>query len=313
METMNNLSIAVLIPCFNEEEAIGTVVSDFKAAIPGASIYAYDNNSNDNTIEVARKAGALIGSESKQGKGNVVRRMFADIEADIYVLVDGDDTYDASSINSAISLLVENNLDMINISREETGQAAYRRGHRFGNAMLTNIVRMIFGRHIKDMLSGYRVFSRRYVKTFPTSSSGFEIETELTVHALELDMPITEMKAPYKERPEGSFSKLSTYKDGIRILKTIGRLVKDERPMLTFLSISAVFFLLSIWLGFGIIIEFMQTGLVPRLPTAVLSVGLMLLSSLSLACGMILDTVTQGRRETKRLFYLNQSYMNKKS
>lgn len=304
---MSDLNIAVLIPCYNEAAAIGKVVSDFKKALPGAAVYVYDNNSTDNTVVVAKEAGALIGKENLQGKGNVVRRMFADIDTDVYVLVDGDDTYDAVSAANAVSLLMSEQLDMINISRDESSLDAYRPGHRWGNVMLTSIVRMIFGRHIKDMLSGYRVFSRRYVKSFPTTSTGFEIETELTVHALELGMPISEIGAPYKERPEGSLSKLSTYKDGFRILKTIGRLVKDERPLLTFVIISCLLFLLSVGFGFTVIVEFMETGLVPKLPTAVLSVGLMILSFLSLVCGMVLDTVTQGRREFKRLFYLNQT------
>jgi glycosyltransferase involved in cell wall biosynthesis len=297
--------IAVLIPCYNEEAAIATVVADFKKALPSALIYVYDNNSKDRTVEVAREAGAIVRTEPLQGKGNVVRRMFADIEADVYVLVDGDATYDAPSAPVMIRNLMENSLDMVNGARITNITEAYRPGHRFGNWLLTSMVSWIFGNRFKDMLSGYRVMSRRYVKSFPALSVGFETETELTVHALELRMPTAEMTTPYKDRPEGSVSKLSTFKDGFRILWTILVLVKEERPMQFFSILSAALAFFSILLACPILSEYFETGLVPRLPTAVLSMGIMILSFLCLFCGLILDTVTRGRCEMKRMRYLN--------
>ncbi len=296
--------IAVLVPCYNEEAAIEAVVRDFKAALPQATIYVYDNNSKDRTREVAAAAGAVVRGEPLQGKGNVVRRMFADIEADVYVMVDGDATYHAASAPKLITHLISEKLDMVNGARVETAEAAYRPGHRFGNALLTTMVTVVFGKRTTDMLSGYRVFSRRFVKTFPALSRGFEIETELTVHALELGMPIGEIATPYKERPPGSVSKLSTYKDGFRILWMIGKLVKEERPMQSFTITAAVLALIAAALVWPVMITFMQTGLVPRLPTAVLAMGIMLLAFLALTCGVILETVTRGRREMKRLRYL---------
>jgi glycosyltransferase involved in cell wall biosynthesis len=297
--------IAILIPCYNEEAAISKVVTDFRRALPTADIYVYDNNSRDRTKEVARAAGAIVRTETLQGKGNVMRRMFADIEADIYVLVDGDDTYDASIAPRMVQMLIDDTLDMVNGARVTDIQKAYRPGHRFGNWMLTSMVRQIFGDRIRDMLSGYRVFSRRYVKSFPALSSGFETETELTVHALELRMPITEIATPYKDRPEGSVSKLSTFKDGFRILWTIIVLVKEERPIQFFSLFAAFLMVFSLTLAAPILIEYAQTGLVPRLPTAVLSMGMMIFGFLSLTCGMVLDTVTRSRREMKRMRYLN--------
>ncbi|MDX9690096.1 MAG: glycosyltransferase [Proteobacteria bacterium] len=299
------LRTAVLIPCYNEEAAITSVINDFRRALPDAQIYVFDNNSKDKTIEVARAAGAIVRSEPLQGKGNVVRRMFADIEADIYVLVDGDATYDAASAPIMIKRLLDNQLDMVNGARVTEIEKAYRPGHRFGNWLLTSMVSWIFGNRFKDMLSGYRVFSRRYVKSFPALAAGFETETELTVHALELRMPIEEMATPYKDRPEGSTSKLSTFKDGFRILWTILVLVKEEKPMQFFSLIGAILGLIAIILFLPILEEFFQTGLVPRLPTAILSMGLMGMASLSFACGLILDTVTRGRCEMKRMRYLN--------
>jgi glycosyltransferase involved in cell wall biosynthesis len=296
--------IAVLVPCFNEEAAVGAVVRDFQRALPQATVYVYDNNSTDRTSEVAHAAGAVVRFESLKGKGNVVRRMFADIEADIYVMVDGDDTYHAASAPKLIAALVERQLDMVNGARTTTIEAAYRPGHRLGNVLLTGLVTAIFGKRTADMLSGYRVFSRRFVKTFPALSSGFEIETELTVHALELRMPIGEIATPYKDRPAGSQSKLSTFKDGFRILWMIGKLVKEERPMQFFALIALALALVSVGLAWPVVTTFISTGLVPRLPTAVLAMGLMILSFLSLACGLILETVTRGRREMKRLRYL---------
>ncbi len=298
-------NIAVLIPCYNEEAAIGKVVDDFRRILPQAAIYVYDNNSRDRTVEVARAAGAIIRIETLQGKGNVVRRMFADVEADMYVLVDGDDTYDATSAPKMIEALLAGPLDMVNGSRVTNIEKAYRPGHRFGNWLLTHMVAWIFGNRIHDMLSGYRVMSRRYVKSFPALAAGFETETELTVHALELRMPITEMATPYKDRPEGSVSKLSTFRDGFRILWTILVLVKEERPMQFFSLLAAFLAIVSVVLAVPIFIEFAETGLVPRFPTAILAMGLMILGFLSLTCGLVLDTVTRGRREMKRMRYLN--------
>ncbi len=300
----SSLGIAVLVPCYNEEAAIGVVVQDFRRVLPTATIYVYDNNSKDRTVEVARAAGAVVRREPLQGKGSVVRRMFADIEADLYVLVDGDDTYHAASAPMLIRRLLDEQLDMVNGARVTEIQAAYRPGHRFGNVLLTTLVARIFGNRIGDMLSGYRVFSRRFVKSFPVLSSGFEIETELTVHALELKMPVAEVSTPYKDRPEGSESKLRTFRDGFRILGTILILVKEERPMAFFSAIFAILTTISILLAWPVVTTFMHTGLVPRLPTAVLATGTMLLAFLSLACGVILDTVTRGRREMKRMRYL---------
>jgi len=296
--------IAVMVPCYNEETAIAQVVRDFRSALPSAAIYVYDNNSKDRTVEVARAAGAVVCTEPLQGKGNVVRRMFADIEADIYVLVDGDDTYDAASAPALIRRLVDDQLDMVNGARVTEIQAAYRPGHRFGNALLTTMVAKVFGDRIGDMLSGYRVFSRRFVKSFPALSSGFEIETELTVHALELALPVAEVQTPYKDRPAGSTSKLRTFHDGFRILGTILVLIKEERPLLFFTSLAALLGTVSVVLIWPVLITFLHTGLVPRLPTAVLAMGIMLLGFLSLACGLILDTVTRGRKEMKRMRYL---------
>lgn len=298
-------TIAVLIPCYNEEAAIGKVVQDFRAALPDAIVYVYDNNSKDRTVEVARAAGAVVRREPLQGKGNVMRRMFADIEADVYVLVDGDDTYHAASAPELVKRLWDEQLDMVNGARVTEIVAAYRPGHRFGNLVLTGMVAKIFGSRIGDMLSGYRVFSRRFVKSFPALASGFETETELTVHALELRMPIAEVKTPYKDRPPGSHSKLNTIRDGIRILRTIIILVKEERPLPFFSAAFGLLALLSMILGVPVIATYFETGLVPRFPTALLATGLMLLAFLSLTCGLILDTVTHGRREAKRMSYLS--------
>ncbi len=296
--------IAVLVPCYNEEVAIPRVVADFRAALPEAVVYVYDNNSSDRTAAVARAAGAEVRLETLQGKGHVIRRMFADIDADLYVLVDGDDTYDASAAPAMVRLALDHGFDMVNGTRVTDIEAAYRPGHRLGNLVLTGIVRIIFGDRITDMLSGYRVFSRRFVKSFPALSSGFETETEFTVHALELRMPVGELPTRYKDRPEGSVSKLRTYSDGIRILRTIMILVKEERPLAFFTVVAGVFFLLGLVLSVPLILSYVQTGLVPRLPTAVLVVGLMMLSALSLTCGLILDSVSRGRKEIKQLAYL---------
>jgi hypothetical protein len=296
--------IAVIIPCYNEEIAIPKVVADFRAALPEAVIYVYDNNSADRTAEVARAAGAVVRREMLQGKGNVIRRAFADVDADIYVLVDGDDTYEAAAAPGMVAMLRQDALDMVNGARVTEIQAAYRPGHRLGNVVLTGMVRTVFGDRISDMLSGYRVFSRRFVKSFPALAGGFETETEFTVHALDLRMPVGEVRTTYKDRPPGSTSKLRTYSDGVRILRTIVVLVKEERPLQFFsicgLSLAAV----AILLGVPVVAEFVRTGLVPRLPTAVLATGLMLVAALSFACGLVLDSVSRGRKEIKRLAYL---------
>ena len=301
----SQLRLAVLVPCFNEAKSVGQVVDAFRTALPTAEIFVYDNNSTDRTVEVARATGAIVRTEPLQGKGNVVRRMFADIDADIYVLVDGDDTYEAEAAPKLIDLLVDEGLDMVTGCRVTEVKEAYRPGHRFGNWMLTNLVTGIFGRRTKDMLSGYRVFSRRFVKSFPALSRGFEIETELTVHALELRMPIADCDTVYTDRLPGSESKLRTFKDGFRILRLILSLVKEERPLQFFSIISAVLVVVALLLGYPILIEFLETKLVPRLPTAVLAASIVVIAVLSFVAGIILDTVTLGRREMKRLQYLS--------
>ncbi len=296
--------VAVLLPCYNEAAAIAQTVADFRAALPDAAIYVYDNNSTDRTAEIAAAAGAIVRTERMQGKGNVVRRMFADVEADIYVMADGDATYEAAAAPGLIDLLVSDQLDMVVGARKSEVEAAYRRGHRFGNAMLTGMLAWLFGRSFTDILSGYRVFSRRFVKSFPVLSEGFEIETEISVHALELRMPVAERITAYAARPEGSESKLSTYRDGWRILKTILMLFRIEKPMAFFGLIGAALALAAILLSIPLFLTYLQTGLVPRLPTAVLATGLMLVAFLSWVCGLILDTVVRGRREMRRLAYL---------
>jgi len=298
------MKIAVLVPCYNEEAAIATVVEDFRAALPGATIYVYDNNSKDQTAARAREAGAVVRNESRQGKGNVVRRMFADIEADIYVLVDGDATYDAGASPRMISAMLAQGADLLTARRIHTEAGAYRPGHVLGNRLLTGLTALLFNVHLSDMLSGYRVFSRRFVKSFPFTAEGFAIETELTVHAVRLMMPMAEMDTRYKERPVGSVSKLNTYADGFRILGTIGYLVREERPLVFFATIAFLFAAVAAVIGAPVVSEYLHTGLVPRLPTAVLATGLMVIAFLSLTCGLILDTVTRGRWEAKRMAYL---------
>ena len=296
--------LAVLIPCFNEETAIARVVTDFRAELPEAAIYVYDNNSTDRTLEVARSAGALVRRETHQGKGNVVRRMFADVEADIYVLVDGDATYDAASARALIARLIEDRLDMVVAARVEEEAQAYRPGHRAGNRLFTGFFASVFDATFTDILSGYRVFSRRFVKSFPVLSRGFEIETELSVHALELDLPVGEVPTPYYARPEGSTSKLSTWRDGLRILFTIVGLYRSERPLTFFSAIGVALAALSVVLSVPIFVTYFEEGIVLRVPTAILSTGLMLLAFLSIVAGLVLDTVTRGRREMKLIAYL---------
>jgi glycosyltransferase involved in cell wall biosynthesis len=302
----SSLRIAVLVPCYNEEAAVAAVVRGFRQALPTATVYVYDNNSRDRTIAVAREAGAEVRSERRQGKGHVVRRMFADIDADVYVLVDGDATYDAPSAPRMIERLLGEHLDMVVGLRVDQDQAAYRMGHRTGNWMLTRFLAEVFGQAFKDILSGYRVFSRRFVKSFPVLSDGFEIETELSVHALELALPVAEVETPYYARPEGSISKLNTWRDGFRILNTILKLYRSEKPLRFFTAIGIFLALLSIGFAVPILVTFIETGLVPRLPTAVLSMGLMIVALLSVSSGLVLDTVTRGRREMKLLAYLSQ-------
>lgn len=304
MSALAGQRIAVLVPCYNEALTIGAIIRDFQACLPGADIYVFDNNSSDDTAAIARAGGAIVRSVLLQGKGNVIRRMFADVEADLYIMVDGDDTYDASVAPQMAQRLVDEGLDMLVGSRVTSEQEAYRFGHRFGNRLLTGCVATLFGRSFSDMLSGYRVFSRRYVKSFAAHSTGFETETELTVHALELRMPVGEVETRYKSRPEGSSSKLSTYRDGARILLMIVRLFKTEKPLTFFSAGAALCMLLAFVLAIPIFETYLQTGLVPRMPTALLCTALTLFGIILLSCGLVLDTVTKGRIEQKRFAYL---------
>jgi glycosyltransferase involved in cell wall biosynthesis len=299
--------VAVLVPCRNEAVAVGRVVADFRAALPGATVYVYDNGSTDDTGAIAREAGAVVRREGRPGKGGVVRRMFAEVEADVYVLVDGDATYDAARAPELVARLVGDGLDMVTAVREHQDPAAYRRGHAFGNRMLNALLGVLFGEEPADMLSGYRVLSRRFVKSFPAQSQRFEIETETTVHALELRVPTAEVPTRYLARPSGSASKLHTYRDGARILVAIALLFRDVKPLLFFSWLAALLAAVGLTLGAEVVVEFMQTGLVRRLPTAVLATGLMLLAALSLAAGVILGSVARGRLEAKRLAYLAAS------
>ena len=301
----DRLRIAVLLPCYNEEAAIAQTIAGFRASLPDATIYVYDNNSADRTRDVAAGAGAVVRTERMQGKGHVVRRMFADIEADVYVMADGDATYDAAAAPELVRCLIEEQLDMVVGARKSEVEQAYRRGHRFGNRLLTGMLARIFGRTFTDILSGYRVFSRRFVKSFPALARGFETETEISVHALELAVPVAEIVTAYAARPEGSESKLSTWRDGWRILSTILHLFRIERPVLFYGGIAMALAGLALVLAIPLAITFAQTGLVPRFPTAILVTGLMILASMSFAVGLILDTVVRGRREVRRLHYLS--------
>jgi glycosyltransferase involved in cell wall biosynthesis len=297
--------IAVLVPCRNEAATVAAVVAGFRNALPDAVVHVYDNGSSDGTGDAARRAGAIVRAEPRPGKGGVVRRMLGEIDADIYVIVDGDATYDAASAPRMIAELVANDLDMVTAIRDEQGDgAAYRRGHRFGNRAFNALLGMLFGARPGDMLSGFRVLSRRFAKSFPATSRGFEIETELTVHALAQRLPTSEIRTPYFERPAGSQSKLSTYRDGLRILWMTVSLYRDERPLSFFGMFALAFAAIGLVLGGSVVVEYMETHLVPRFPTAILATGLMLLSFLSLACGLILHNVARGQREMKRLAYL---------
>nr|WP_294850204.1 glycosyltransferase family 2 protein [uncultured Sphingomonas sp.] len=302
---MDSVRIAVVLPCYNEEAAIAETVAGFRAALPSATIYVYDNNSSDRTVEIARTAGAVVRSETMQGKGNVVRRMFADVDADVYVMADGDLTYDPKAAPGMVEMLIDQQLDMIVGTRQHEVADAYRGGHVLGNKVFTGLLSGLFGRSFTDIFSGYRVFSRRFVKSFPVLSAGFEIETEISVHALELRMPVGEVPTAYGARPEGSASKLSTYRDGWRILKTIGTLYRIERPVLFYGSIGALLLAIAVLLAVPLILTYVDTGLVPRFPTAVLATGMTIIAVLCFFAGLILDTVTRGRREVRRLAYLS--------
>lgn len=299
--------IAVLLPCFNEEATIGETVAGFRRALPGAVVYVYDNNSRDRTCTIAAEAGAIVRAERQQGKGHVVRRMFADIEADVYIMADGDLTYDPASAQAMVELLIADQLDMVVGTRKHQEAEAYRGGHVLGNRIFTGLLARLFGKSFSDIFSGYRVFSRRFVKSFPVLSSGFEIETEMSVHALELRMPVGEVESRYLARPEGSDSKLSTYRDGWRILKTIATLYRIERPVLFFGLIGALLLAAALILSVPLIVTYAETGLVPRFPTAILITGMVIIAVLCFFAGLILDTVTRGRREMRRLAYLSLS------
>lgn len=301
---MDSLRIAVILPCYNEEAAIAETVAGFRAALPGATVYAYDNNSKDRTFELARAAGAVVRTERQQGKGHVVRRMFADVDADIYVMADGDLTYDPKAAPDMVRMLVEEQLDMVVGTRQHEVAEAFRGGHLIGNRLFTGLLARLFGRSFTDIFSGYRVFSRRFVKSFPALSEGFEIETEISVHALELRMPVGELVTSYGARPEGSDSKLSTYRDGWRILKTIGTLYRIERPVLFYGGFAGLLLVTAIILAVPLLTTYLDTGLVPRFPTAILATGLVIVAVLSFFAGLILDTVTRGRREMRRIAYL---------
>jgi len=301
---MSNPRIAVLLPCFNEAAAIAQVVQDFSASLPTAIVYVYDNNSTDDTAALAERAGAIVRQELRRGKGNVVRRMFADVEADIYVIADGDQTYDATAAPAMIDRLLRDNLDMVVAKRQAASGGAYRPGHKSGNRVMTRFVAELFGARFTDIFSGYRVFSRRFVKSFPALATGFEIETELTVHALQLGLPVAEIPSPYTQRPDGSTSKLATFSDGWRILMTILQLYKDVRPFRFFGAIGTALLAVAVVLAWPLLLTWMKTGLVPRFPTAILSTGIVLLAFLSFACGIILESVARGRLEAKRLAYL---------
>ena len=305
MPSQKQARIAVLLPCYNEEAAIAATVAGFKAALPQATIYVYDNNSRDRTREVAVEAGAVVRTEKQQGKGHVVRRMFADIDADVYLMADGDLTYDPKAAPAMVDLLLADQLDMVVGTRKHEEKEAYRRGHALGNRVFTGLLSGLFGRSFSDIFSGYRVFSRRFVKSFPVLSSGFEIETEISVHALELRMPVGEVETAYAARPEGSQSKLSTYSDGWRILKTIVTLYRVERPTLFYGGIGALLLALALVLSVPLVLTYLQTGLVPRVPTAILVTGMTIVAVLCFFTGLILDTVTRGRREVRRLHYLS--------
>lgn len=304
--------IAVLIPCYNEEKSIAKVIADVKKYLPSAVVYVYDNNSTDQTAEIAKKSGAVVKYENHQGKGNVVRRMFADIDADVYVMTDGDETYDLSRCKDLINYLQDNNLDMVVGARKEVENDAYRIGHRSGNFILTKLVQIFFSQKLKDMLSGFRVFSREYVKTFPAQSTGFEIETELTVYTLSSRLPMAEIETDYFSRPSGSYSKLSTYKDGLKILKTIFTLVKEERPLLFFSLIALFAFIFATTFFIPIVLEYYQSRQVPHFPTLIVIIGIYMGSLISFLIGIVLDSIANAKRENRRQHYLLIKSLHKK-
>ncbi|WP_407049148.1 glycosyltransferase [Methyloraptor flagellatus] len=307
LDPFEGLTVAVVIPCYNEAPTIAAVVADFRAALPGATIWVFDNNSKDGTADIAARAGARVVRERRQGKGNVVRRMFADVDADIYVMADGDGTYDAAEAPRLIRTLIDEQADMVVATRRGVHEDAGRSGHAFGNRVFNVLYARAFGNDFSDIFSGYRAFTRRFAKSFPATSTGFEIETEMSVHASQLKMPVAEIELDYGRRPEGSHSKLSTFKDGFRILMMIAMLLKETRPAAFFGLLSGLFGLASLILAAPIVGTFLDTGLVPRLPTAVLAMGLMLVAFLFTACGLILDSVARGRVEQKRILYLAQA------
>ncbi|MBL8576850.1 MAG: glycosyltransferase [Mesorhizobium sp.] len=301
---LEDFAIAILIPCYNEEKTIGDVVSRFRATLPSASVYVYDNNSSDLTALKARSSGAIVIREPRQGKGNVVRRMFADIEADIYVMVDGDGTYAPEDAPQLINALLTGHCDMVVGTRRGVTDDAGRTGHAFGNRLFNGLYKRLFGRDFTDIFSGYRAFTRRFVKSFPAVSGGFEIETEMSVHASQLKLPVSEIALDYGRRPEGSSSKLSTYKDGARILWMFAMLAKETQPMRFFGMIASVFAAAGLILMTPILVEYAATGLVPRMPTWVLSLGLLMFATMMVVTGLVLDSVSRGRAELKRVAYL---------
>ena len=303
----HDLRVAVIIPCFNEERTIRQVIREFSEALPGAEIVVCDNNSTDRTSGTARSAGATVLFEPYQGKGNAVRRLFNDVDADVYVMIDGDATYDAAPAPAMIARLVDERLAMVSGARISDHEEAYRFGHKFGNWMLTGLVRMVFGDRFRDMLTGYRVMSRQFVKSFPALSDGFEIETELSVHSLRLHLPAIEMDTAYRARPEGSASKLNTVRDGFRILRVISRLVRDEKPLQFFSVLGALILAGAAALALPIVLTYLETGVVPRFPTLFVAVSMTVISMLSFTIGLILDTLSRGRTEARRLAYLAAS------
>lgn len=309
----DNLNIAVLLPCYNEAAAIEKVVKSFYAALPQCKVYVYDNCSTDNTTEVAKAAGAIVRKEPRKGKGNVVKRMFADIDADVYLLADGDQTYEAAAAPKLIDKLISENLDMVVGTRvdDANNEALYRKGHRLGNSLFTKLVAALFGNQFSDILSGYRAFSKRFVKSFPALSHGFDTEVELTIHSLELRIPVGEVETQYTTRPEGSESKLNKYRDGLRILCRVILMLKETRPLLFFGVLALIFVLTSVSLSIPLFYSYVTTGLVPRLPTAILSTGIMILAFISLTCGIVLDSVCRGRKERKYLYYLSLPWLRK--
>ena len=304
--TNDDLVIAAIVPCHNEAAAVGKVVADLQAAVPGITVYVYDNRSTDGTDVVARQAGAVVRYEERKGKGNVVRRAFSDIDADVYLLIDGDDTYDAFAAPHMIELLLDGPYDHVLGVRTQPDEAAsaYRPGHEAGNKAFNRLVSLLFGLPVTDMLSGYRIFSRRFVKSFPAVSKEFEIETELTVHSMNLRVPQREVEVGFRDRPEGSESKLNTVRDGVKILTLIGHLIRHERPLAFHGVLGAVLAVVAVVLTVPLLVEYGETGLVPRFPTAFLAASLMVVAFLTWFCGLILDGITRSRREASRLVYL---------